>query len=180
MTMPLDPVTYLQQDFGSFAALINAHGVNQPERVALRDEDHELTWSETAALVNRIAAQLQAEGLQRGQAVSILGTTTVQYALVYLAAIVAGGCAAPLTTSATPTQLAAMMADSGASHLFIDSTKRAELLASPAELPLLKHIMLDQAVQDVPSMQDWMAAEGVSAAVCEPDKTDPAEIFAPA
>lgn len=177
MTMPLDPVTYLQQDFGSFAALINAHGVNQPERVALRDEDHELTWSETAALVNRIAAQLQAEGLQRGQAVSILGATTVQYALVYLAAIVAGGCAAPLTTSATPTQLAAMMADSGASHLFIDITKRAELLASSAELPLLKHIMLDQAVQDVPSMQDWMAAEGVLAAVCEPDKTDPFNII---
>jgi len=177
MTMPLDPVTYLQHDFGSFAALINAHAVNQPERVALRDETQQLTWSETAALVNRIAAQLQAEGLQRGQAVSILGTTTVQYALVYLAAIVAGGCAAPLTTSATATQLAAMMADSGASHLFIDSAKRAELLASPVELPPLKHIMLDQTAQDAPSMQDWMAEAGVLAAVCEPAKTDPFNII---
>ena len=52
--------------------------------------------------MNRIAAQLQMEGLQTGQAVSILGTTPIRYALVYLVAIVAGGCAAPLTTLATP------------------------------------------------------------------------------
>lgn len=177
MTLSLDPVSYLQQDFGSFAALINAHAANQPERLALRDEVQQLTWSETAALVNRIAAQLQAEGLKRGQAVSILGTTSVQYALVYLAAIVAGGCAAPLTTSATPSQLAAMLDDSGARHLFIDSTKRAELLASPVALPPLKYIMLDQSAEDAPSMLDWMAGEDVLAVVCEPDRGTPFNII---
>ena len=160
MSMHLEPVSYLEQGFGSFAELISAHAVNQPERMALREGDEQLSWSETAALVNRIAAQLQAEGLAPGQAVSILGTTTVQYALAYLAAIVAGGCAAPLTTSATPAQLAAMMADSGASHLFIDSVKRAELAASGIELPQLQHIMMDQPADDAPLMTDWMAAEG--------------------
>ena len=160
MSTPLDTTTYLEQDFGSFAELINAHALNQPERVALREGDEQLTWSETAALVNRIAAQLQADGLEQGQAVSILGTTTVQYALAYLGAIVAGGCAAPLTTSATPAQLAAMMADSGASHLFIDSAKRAELAASNVELPPLQHILMDQSADDAPLMAHWMAAEG--------------------
>ena len=108
-TPAADTLQYLKQPYGELAWLINAHATNQPERLALDDGEEQLTWGETAALVNRIAAQLQAEGLQKGQAVSILGTTTIRYALVYLGAIAAGGCAAPLTTSATPQQIAAMM-----------------------------------------------------------------------
>ena len=177
MSMHLEAVSCLEQGFGSFAELINAHALNQPERVALREGDEQLTWSETAALVNRIAAQLQAEGLAPGQAVSILGTTTVHYALVYLGAIVAGGCAAPLTTSATPAQLAAMMADSGASHLFIDTAKRTELAASDIELPPLKHILLDQAADNAPYILDWMATEGARATMHKPEPVAPFNII---
>ena len=142
-TLATETLQYLKQPYGELAWLIHAHAINQPSRVALDDGEEQLTWSQTAALVNRIAAQLQTEGLQKGQAVSILGTTTIRYALVYLGAIAAGGCAAPLTTSATPQQLAAMMTDSGAEHLFIDRIKRAELVDSGVALPALKHVMMD-------------------------------------
>ena len=158
--MTLNPNEYLTQPFGHLADLINAHAENVPDRTALDDGEEKLTWAETTAYVNRVAAQLQADGLEKGQAVSILGTTTVRYALAYLGAIVAGGCAAPLTTSATPKQLAAMMADSGADHLFIDTVKRTELAESGVELPPLKHIMMDQADDDAPLIFDWMAEEG--------------------
>lgn len=158
--MTLDPITYLEQPFGHLAALINAHAVNQPDRIALDDGEEKLTWAETASLVNRIAAQLQADGLQKGQAVAILGTTTIRYALVYLGAIVAGGCAAPLTTSATPKQLANMARDSGALHWFVDGPKRAEMLDSGLDLPPLRHIMMDAAEDDAPFLFDWMADEG--------------------
>ena len=153
----LDSVAYLDQPYGELSDLINAHARNQPTRIALDDGDEQLSWSETAALVNRIAAQLQMEGLVKGQAVSILGTSTVRYALVYLASIIAGGCAAPLTTSATPKQLAAMMADSGAGHLFIDTAKRTELTESVVELPSLKTVMLDEADNGAPALYDWIA-----------------------
>lgn len=158
----IDPITYLEQPFGHLADLINAHAANQPGRIALDDGEEKLTWAETAALVNRVAAQLQADGLEKGQAVSILGTTTVRYAIAYLGAIVAGGCAAPLTTSATPKQLANMMADSGAMHLFVDSAKRAELFDSGIELPPIRHIMMDTAKDDAPLMHDWMADENTA------------------
>ncbi|MEO9599988.1 class I adenylate-forming enzyme family protein [Parasphingorhabdus sp.] len=158
----LDPYRYLEQPFGQLADLINAHAVNQPDRIALDDGEEKLSWAETAAQVNRIAAQLQADGLQKGQAVAILGTTTIRYALAYLGTIVAGGCAAPLTTSATPKQLANMARDSGAMHLFIDGAKRTELLESGLDLPPLQHIMMDTAVEDAPLMFDWMAAEGAT------------------
>ena len=129
--------------------------------------------------MNQIAAQLQAEGLQKGQAVSILGTTTIRYALVYLGAIAAGGCAAPLTTSATPQQLAAMMTDSGAGHLFIDHIKRAELADSGVALPSLKHVMMDAPDESdgAPFLFDWMADEGATPLDVETGPNDPYNII---
>ncbi len=172
-----EPARYLEESFGQFAGLINAHAENQPDRIALQQGDEKLTWSETAAMANRIAAQLQAEGLQPGQAVSILGVNSVQYACAYLGAVLAGGCAAPLTTSATPSQLSAMMSDSGASHLFIDTTKRAELADSGIELPNLKHVMLDKADAGAPHISDWMAAEGALSAAPDAKPEDPFNII---
>ena len=81
-TPATETLQYLKQPYGELAWLINAHAANQPDRIALDDGEERLTWGETAALVNRIAAQLQTEGLQKGQAVSILGTTTIRYARV--------------------------------------------------------------------------------------------------
>ncbi|MDZ7588997.1 MAG: class I adenylate-forming enzyme family protein [Parasphingorhabdus sp.] len=169
-----DPLRYLEQPYGDFAALIAAHGVQRPDRIALDDGTARLTWREVAASVNRIAAQLQADGLQKGQAVAILGATSVNYALAYLGAIVAGGCAAPLTTSATPKQLANMIADSGAMHLFVDATKRGELIANGVSLPSVRNIMLDQSMPDAQPMTEWMAAVG---AVPADSKTTPEDPF---
>jgi len=178
-TPAADTLEYLKQPYGELAWLINAHAAHQPERIALDDGEEQLTWGETAALVHRIAAQLQAEGLQKGQAVSILGTTSIRYALAYLGAIAAGGCAAPLTTSATPQQLAAMMTDSGAGHLFIDHAKRAELADSGVALPALKHVMMDATGDSdgAPFLFDWMADEGATPLDIDTGPDDPYNII---
>ena len=89
-TSALNPVAELEREFGSFPHLLAGWGQHRGNACALRDERDELSWAETADRICRIAAQLQADGLQRGQAVAILGTTTTDYALVYLAAIYAG------------------------------------------------------------------------------------------
>ncbi|MFC4293115.1 class I adenylate-forming enzyme family protein [Sphingorhabdus arenilitoris] len=173
--MTTNPIEYLEEPYGDFSALIAAHGEQRESQIALDDGDEKLTWGQVDALTARIAAQLQADGLQKGQAVAILGTTTVHYALAYLAAIRAGGCAAPLTTSAAPQQLEAMMADSGAVHLFIDAAKLADM-AGRTIAP--KHIiMLDGAQGDHPDYRCWMAAQG--AAPADPDCTadDPFNII---
>ena len=153
-------VQYLERPYGEIAELIAMHARQRPDRIAFDDGEERLPWGEAVALIDRIAAQLQADGLERGQAVAILGTTTARYALAYLAAIVAGGCATPLTTSATPQQLAAMTADCGAKHLFIDRAKRAELAESGVAFPPVDHIMMDEADGLAPAMFDWMADEG--------------------
>ena len=167
--MAADPAAQLDEEFGSFPGLIAAWGDYRGDAAALYDGTVELSWRETADRVERIAARLQADGLERGQAVAILGTTSVGYALVYLAAIRAGGCAAPLTTSASPEQLAGMARDSGAIHLFIDRAKLNEL--GDFKLPVERQIVLDE------ELDSFMAAPGTRAAPFEPAEKDPFNII---
>ena len=156
----MDISAELEREFGDWPGIVAEWGRQRPDAIALDDGQDQISWGDLSAQVDRIAAQLLGDGLQRGQAVAILGTTGIPYALAYLAAIRAGGCAAPLTTSATPRQLANMLADSGAIHLFIDSEKRAELLASGANLGAVRLVMLDHGADGVPALGEWMAVEG--------------------
>lgn len=173
----MDIAAELESEFGNWPGIIAQWGKQRPDALALDDGQRQITWGTLSDNVDRIAAALLADGLQRGQAVAILGTTGISYALVYLAAIRAGGCAAPLTTSATPRQLANMMADSGASHLFIDAEKRSELMASGIKLPPLRHIILDAGEADAPGLGDWMAAPGTVPSVAPPQPGDPFNII---
>ena len=167
--------TELEKSTGDFGALIGAWGAEKATEPALADSRTQLTWREVAQLTARIAAQLQRDDLQPGQAVAILGASNIQYALVYLAAIRAGGCAAPLTTSAAPAQLAAMLKDSGAMHLFVDAAKLADL--EGVALGDVKIIMIGNAVGDHPALTDWMAQEGAAFAAVTPAATDPFNII---
>ena len=169
------PERFLTEPFGDYAAMLAAWASHHPDAPALSDDYRTISWAEMDAAVNRIAAALQRDGLAHGQAVAIVGTTTINYALAYFAAIRAGGCAAPLTTSATPAQLAAMMADSGAMHLFIDAAKADELAGHP--LPDLKRVMLDGAKDGAPGMDEWMAPAGTLPGHRAPAPADPFNII---
>jgi acyl-CoA synthetase (AMP-forming)/AMP-acid ligase II len=159
----------LAAPFGSFSQLLSGWAGLQPGAIALRDEQGDLSWGALDDKVERIAAQLQASGLERGQSVAILGTSTIAYALVFLAAVRAGGVAAPLTTSASPEQLAGMAADSGAKHLFIDRAKADEL--GEGFMPGLERIVLEE------ELEAWMAPAGTRAAPFEPAESDPFNII---
>ncbi|WFL78411.1 class I adenylate-forming enzyme family protein [Altererythrobacter arenosus] len=158
----------LQAEFGSFSAALSDWAASQPGKPALRDEDGEITWAELDDRMERIAAQLVETGLERGQSVAILGTSCINYALVFLAAVRAGGVAAPLTTSASRDQLEGMAGDSGARHLFIDAAKRADLGAE--FMPGLDHIALED-------LDRWMAPEGTTAPPFDPRPGDPFNII---
>jgi len=167
--------TELEKSFGDFGALIGAWSEEKPDARALADSSSELTWQQVGQATAQIAAQLQREGLRRGQAVAILGTSNIPYALVYLAVVRAGGCAAPLTTSATPAQLAEMFKDSGATHLFIDAKKLADIQG--ASLGDVKIIMLDKPVGDHLALTDWMAEAGAVFDAQPPAASDPLNII---
>ncbi|ABC64436.1 class I adenylate-forming enzyme family protein [Erythrobacter litoralis] len=153
----------LQQPYGSFPAILSAWAERQPDKPALRDDAGEMSWAELDGRVERLAAKLVETGLERGQSVAILGTSCIAYALVFLAAVRAGGVAAPLTTSASREQLEGMAKDSGARHLFIDDGKNAEL--GEDFLPGFDRIALEE-------IDAWMAPEGTKAPAFDPDPAD--------
>jgi acyl-CoA synthetase (AMP-forming)/AMP-acid ligase II len=159
----------LAEDYGSFSQILIHWAELQGAKIALRDERGELDWAGLNAKVERIAARLVQEGLERGQSVAILGTSSIAYALVFLAAVRAGGVAAPLTTSAAPAQLAGMAKDSGASHIFIDRAKLNEL--GDDCFADLTRVVLDE------ELDGWMADEGTRAPDFEPDPKEPFNII---
>ena len=159
----------LTEPFGSFSQIIADNAARLGDRIALRDDDVSITWAELGERVERIAARLSADGLERGQSVAILGYSSVAYALVFLAAVRAGGVAAPLTTSASAEQLAGMARDSGAAHIFIDRAKREELGAHC--FGDMSCIVLDE------ELEQWMAPAGSTAPAFEPQPGDPFNII---
>lgn len=159
----------LQAELGGFSKVISGWAERQPDALALRDDKGDLTWAELDDRVERIAAKLVETGLERGQSVAILGYSSAAYALVFLAAVRAGGVAAPLTTSASPEQLAGMAADSGARHIFIDRAKLTELGEDCFDG--LERIVLDE------ELDAWMAGERARAPAFDPDPRDPFNII---
>ncbi len=163
------PAAALTEPFGNFSATLAGWAEVQPGAIALLDESGCVTWADLDDRVERIAARLVEDGLERGQAVAILGASSIAYALVFLAAVRAGGVAAPLTTSASAGQLAAMARDSGARHIFIDRAKLAEL--GDDCFPGMARIVLDE------ELHDWMAPAGTRAPAFDPAPSDPFNII---
>ncbi|WP_370034278.1 class I adenylate-forming enzyme family protein [Qipengyuania mesophila] len=159
----------LAEPFGNFPQILAANAAERGDRPAMRDDDGEISWAELGDRVERIAARLVEDGLARGQSVAILGYSSIPYALVFLAAVRAGGVAAPLTTSASPEQLAGMAADSGANHIFIDRAKLAEL--GEDCFPGMTRIVLDE------ELDDWMSPDGTQAPAFDPQPGDPFNII---
>ena len=159
----------LAAPYGTFREILQGWARAQPDHPALRDDVEELSWAEMLDRVERIAARLQQTGLQQGQSVAILGTSSVHYATIFLAAILAGGVAAPLTTSASPEQLDGMVRDCGARHLFVDRAKLSELGDGFANG--LDRIVLDE------QLDGWMASAGQRSSPFVPRGEEPFNII---
>jgi acyl-CoA synthetase (AMP-forming)/AMP-acid ligase II len=111
--------------FRALSDLVHGHGQHQAGRLALRQGSQRLTWGELARQVDRVAAQLQAQGLQARESIAICGANSIPYALLFLAGLRAGLAVAPLPGGATADQLAGMVRDSGARLLFVDASAPA-------------------------------------------------------
>ena len=117
----------LAQPFGTLPDLIRHHAVAQPDKLAIADGDTQVTYGELDAAMDRAAAALQRDGTVQGQAVAMVSYPSVAQGIVFLAAVRAGSVAAPIQPSATPDQIAGMIADSGANLVFLDAANAAAL-----------------------------------------------------
>ena len=117
----------LERDFGLLPDLIAAHARVQGGKTAVADDVHAIDYAKLDAMMDRVATALQRDGTAQRQAVAIVAYPSVENAVAYLGALRAGSIAAPIAPSATPAQIAAMIADSGAGIVFVDEANQQAL-----------------------------------------------------
>src|SRR5882757_10728017 len=112
----------LAQDFTTLPQLVQLHAQARPDAMAVLAEDECLTYGALHSLVDRVAASFQRDSLLPGEAVAICAGTSIAYLAVFLGALRTGLVVSPLAPGSTPDQLRAMLDDSSARLLFLDST----------------------------------------------------------
>ncbi|MBS0302563.1 MAG: acyl--CoA ligase, partial [Proteobacteria bacterium] len=142
--------------FRTLPDLIGEHARLRPNHPALRDEHDTLSYAELDALMDRIAAALQRDGVQPGQAIAICATASVRYAALFMGALRAGVVVAPLAPSSTADSLASMLRDADARLLFVDASTHDRLPAPSAARP---RIALDGSAGGH-AWGDWLAPAG--------------------
>ena len=173
----------LDVDFGVITDQIRAHAQAAPERRALVDPQRTLSYGELDALMDRVAASLQRDGLQPGDAIGICAASSATYAAVFLGALRAGVVVAPLAPGVLPAAFANMLRDAGARLLFVDGSVAGT--TGPAAEGSAPRIAIDGSELSAPKLaalappkgalsplgrpggteagqplEDWLAAEG--------------------
>jgi len=141
--------------FVSLSQLIRDHARHAPDAAALGDESAVLSYGELDAMMDRVAAALQRDGIAAGDVVGICAASSVRYALVFVAALRAGAAVAPLAPSSTPASLHSMLRDANAKILFVDAEAAALFDALPGALP--PRVTLDDSDR---AFDDWLVPPG--------------------
>ena len=158
MQQPLTGEAILAQPFGVITELIAAQAARRPRHPALLQEQRSLAYGALDALMNRVAAALQRDGLVRGDAIAICAANSIEYVVVFLGALRAGIVVAPLAPSNIAASLAAMVADADARLLFVDADAVTRF-ASVAGSIRAKWVALD-GVAGHPALTAWLAGPG--------------------
>jgi long-chain acyl-CoA synthetase len=147
--------------FRAIPDLVREHATVCPYQPALVQGDECIDYSALDALMDRVAAALQRDGVRQGDSIAICAHSAPRYAAVFLGALRAGVAVAPLAPSVTGEQFASMLADSQARLLFADA----------AALPLMQGVQvrtvaLNATLSGTP-LDDWLAPPGTKPAPLE-------------
>ncbi|MEF7612860.1 class I adenylate-forming enzyme family protein [Aquincola sp. MAHUQ-54] len=144
-------------DFGVIAELIHRTAQHAPQRRALADGSRTLDYAALDALMDRVAAALQRDGLKPGDTIAICAAPSTAYAAVFLGALRAGVVVAPLAPGVLPESFARMMADADARRLFVDAGVASTV--GPAEAGGIPRVALDDSTAGQP-LEDWLPPAG--------------------
>ena len=150
----------MAQDFGTLADVVRAQALELGDKPALVDAKRTLSYAGLDALMDRIAAALQREGVAKADVAAICATTSVEYGAAFFGILRAGGVVAPLAPSSTPESLAAMLADCGAKVFFLDKGV-SDALAGVADRITAQRVALDGSDAGV-AFEAWLAPEGAT------------------
>lgn len=127
----------LASEFATLPDLIRAHGRERGDKIAIADEAGKIDYRTLDAMLDRVATALQRDGAKPRDAIAIVAAPSISNALVFLGALRAGCAATPIAPSATSEQIVAMIADSQAPLVFLDSDARDALAGVALPCPAI-------------------------------------------
>jgi long-chain acyl-CoA synthetase len=144
----------------SIAQLMARRVQDTPDREAYRypvgDQWRSMTWRQAGERVKAVAAGLASLGLHREERVGILCNTRVEWLLLDLGILAAGGATTTVYPSSTAEECAFILRDSETRYVFAEDAKQLDKLrAHRAEMPKLEKVIL---VDGVDSKDDWVIA----------------------
>ena len=77
----------LDAAFGTLPDLLRANAAHMPDKLAIADDDTQLSYAELDRLLDRVAAALQRDGTDQRQAVASVAYPSVAQAVAYLGAL---------------------------------------------------------------------------------------------
>lgn len=114
----------------------------------------DVSYREFQQLTFRMAGFLQSQGISNGERVAIACHNCLEWMVVYLATLLAGGVAVPLHPLITPETLRFTLQDSGATLVMLDDQESIRALsilieAEASDLPELRSILTVDQVDDM-------------------------------
>ena len=154
-----DSQTLLASEFTTLPDLVRVFGEERPDAIAVADADTRISWAKLNDLADRIGARLQREGIGLDDRTALAGLNSVMQVAVFIATLRIGATAGLITNTATGEQMAAMIRDSGAKHLFLDTGASASL--EEQDYGALDRIAMDESEVGTP-ISEWMDPKGAA------------------
>ncbi len=159
----------LAEACGFIAEMVKIRANERPHHRAVVQDGEVIDYAAFDRAIDRVAAALQRDGATERGAIAICAGTSINYVIVFLGALRAGIAVAPLAPSLTATNLADMIADSDATHMFLDAAAATNLGSLRGSLSA-RCIALDGSNAGEPLAQ-WLQAapETPSSVTIDPD-----------
>ena len=121
-----------------------AHG----DKVFLVHEDERVTFEGFARATLKLAAQLQADGITKGDRVAVVMRNLPEWPVAFFAAQLCGAIVTPLNAWWTGNELEYGLSDSGAKLLIVDAERLARLTEHLPNCPALERIYVVRATDE--------------------------------
>jgi len=121
-----------------------AHG----DKVFLVHEDERVTFEAFARATLRLAAQLVADGVQKGDRIAIVMRNLPEWPVAFFAATITGAIVTPLNAWWTGGELEYGLSDSGTRILICDNERLARIAPHLPELPEIERIYVARSTEE--------------------------------
>jgi long-chain acyl-CoA synthetase len=138
-----------QDGLDTFPKLVLHHAVERGRAIAMRHKDLGLwqswSWSEVAANMRAYAAGLALIGVERGEAVAIIGANRPRLYWTFLAAQALGAIPVPVYADAIADELGYVLDDAGCVVAVAEDQEQVDKIFSiQGRVPKLRHLLYDE------------------------------------